>query len=59
MLVGIAFAFAGDVVALGDGRTMDGDIKPFYLKEGNTVGSERRALQALFDLVVPLPMPLC
>jgi hypothetical protein len=35
----IACAYAGNVVALGDGRTMDGEIKPFYLKEGNTVGS--------------------
>lgn len=29
---------SGDVVALGDGKTADGSTRPFYLKEGQTVG---------------------
>lgn len=28
---------SGDVVGLGDGRVADGTVKPFYLKEGQTV----------------------
>lgn len=28
---------SGDVVAVGDGRTSDGNTKPFYLKPGDTV----------------------
>jgi hypothetical protein len=30
---------AGDVLKLGDGRLADGSVKPFYLKEGQTVSS--------------------
>jgi hypothetical protein len=32
-----AAAPAGDVVALGDGKTMTGETRPFFLKEGQTV----------------------
>lgn len=28
---------SGDVVSLGDGRLADGSVRPFYLKEGQTV----------------------
>ena len=35
-LVTLIFIFSGDVVAVGDGR-VDGDVKPFFLKKGQTV----------------------
>jgi co-chaperonin GroES (HSP10) len=38
----------GDVVALGDGRLADGTVKPFYLKQGQTV-SPRAWDSALAD----------
>jgi len=31
---------SGEVVSLGDGRLNDGSVKPFYLKEGQTVSHD-------------------
>jgi hypothetical protein len=32
---------AGDVLRLGDGKLADGSVKPFYLKEGQTVSTQQ------------------